>query len=353
MRILAVILLVMSSCVAFADILNAPSKVCIEVSYSFGDCSPDHADMLIMDLTESQIVVQDLGFGKIILAASDSKNAPVIIPFPENLLSLHFSESGSIFALTRKGFIKFADLTETLNWMQAKSEIQNEILLREASLDLDRSVYRLYSDSSENMAVWNRSESLLQIFSKSGNFIDAFPCPSNPVLTGRKSFISSFFSPEIGSRLIEIGFDRPIENGAQKETDGLFLEIRSPLEFQIVAYNSLNDTFEGLLLPPQPENSAISNEAQNISIDDIRDNEKLSQNSVETESGDSGNGPGYYSSIDKSGEAKILMKLQEANYEGKIKRAGDTVYCLMPEYECSSETAVLKRILILPQKIVK
>jgi len=346
----------MTSCVVFASNVAASSESQNTIAYSAENCGLDHADALIMDMTEKQIVIQDLSFGKFILVERGREKTPSVLPFPDDLLSLHFSESGPILALTHKGVVKFSNLAEVLNWMQTKPAISKAILLQNTSLDLARSVYRLFTDLAGNMALWNKSESLLQVFDKSGNFIDAFPCQSNPVLTNRNSFISAFFAPGLGTRLTEIDFARPVENGKQKETNSLFIELQSPQEFQILTYNSSDNTFKGILMPPQPENMALNESAQDGGIDDQQSNVNLSQDSIEskeTSADDEAAKVMFYSDIDKTGAIKQLLSLPEGYSAGKIKEIEDTVYYLIPQYEFSPNAVTLKKLELLQQRISK
>jgi hypothetical protein len=363
MKYFAITMLLLVSSLAFAA--GNMTTDSIKIALTATDCDPDHAESLILSLIGKQIVIQDLADGRLIVIDSETADTLAVYPFPEMLLSLCFADNSSVYALTRKGVATFAGLDETVAWLQQKKAAE-PVLLQKADLSRARFDYRLLVDKSGKTAVWNRSESLLQVFNPDGSFVDAFPCQNNPVLTGRDSFISSYFAHDSAARIVEIGFDRPVENGEQKEVDSLLVELKKSGEFHILTSDAAGRSFKGIMLSSAPENSALDEKIHEVATDEEDAVGNVDQNSVEIDAGiddaisdefiDPAN-PGqqlmYYCSVDDSGNVDRLMHFPDSSFSGKIIEKDGVVYRLVPEYESAKDSISLSGLQVVKYQVTK
>jgi len=357
MKYFAVTMLLLVSSLAFAA--GNMTTGGIKIALAATDCDPDHAESLILSLIGKQILIQDLADARLIVADGETSGSQTVYAFPEMLLSFYVADNGAVYALTRKGVATFASLDEAVAWLQQKKPVE-PVVLQKADLSHARFDYRLLVDSSGKMAVWNRSESLLQVFNPDGSFVDAFPCQNNPVLSGRNSFVSSYFAPDYTTRLVETGFDRPVENGEQKEVDGLLVELKKAGEFHILTSDAAGRSFKGIMLSSAPENAALDENIHEIATDEEDAVGNVDQNSVEVDAGmvdaisdefiDPAN-PGqqlmYYCSVDDSGNVDRLMHLPESSFSGKIIEKDGVIYHLVPEYQSATDSISLSGLQVV------
>lgn len=365
MKHLMVFLLVMTACFALAAEPARTDPGNIVIAHSADNCDPDHADMLLLNMYANKVIVQDLHTRTLIITDGNKSGTPVFIAFPEELLSLYPTDNGAIFALTLNGVVKLAGLAEAIEKIQNKT-LKNmpATVLQKASLKERQGDFRLFIDKSGKYALWDRSESLLQIFDVAGSLIDAFPCPTKPVLTGKDSFISAFFVAESGTRLIEIDFTRPVQDGAQLETTALNIELANSNEVQIVDYDAATGIFTAMMLPASPEiptNEALPEESPAKQPTDAA----VSQKSVESEATIADNesiqefiDPANHGQmqmilcrIDQAGSIKQILRLPCSYSDGRIAMQGDSVYHLMPQYESKDDTIRLTGLNIETRKI--
>ena len=365
MKHLMVFLFVMTACFALAAEPARTDPGTLVIAHSADNCDPDNADMLLLNLHANKIIVQDLHSRTLIIADDNQSGKPVFMAFPEELLSLYPTDSGAIFALTVNGVVKLAGLAEAIEKIQHQT-LKNmpATVLQKANLKERQGDFRLFIDKSGKFALWDRSESLLQIFDAAGSQIDAFPCPTRPVLTGKDSFISAFFVAESGTRLIEIGFTRPVQDGAQLETTALNIELANNNEVQIVDYDAATGIFTAMMLPTRPEipvNEALPEENPEKQPTDVA----VSQKSVESEAtiADSDSIQEFIDPadpaqlqmilchIDQAGSLKQLSRLPYSYSDGRIAMHGDLIYHLMPKYESKGDKIRLTGINIVTRKI--
>ncbi|HAE38691.1 MAG TPA: hypothetical protein DCG57_08645, partial [Candidatus Riflebacteria bacterium] len=280
---------------------------------------------------------------------SESGSKQTIYAFPEILLSFYFAESGSVYALTRMGVAEFGGLDEATAWLQQeKSAELKTVEMQKIDLSQARFDYRLLVDKTGKMAVWNRSESLLQVFGSDGSFIDAFPCQNNPVMTGRDSFISSYSSPDFATRLIETGFSRPVANGEQKEVDSLLVELKKAGEFHLLSFDDASKTFKGVLLPSSLANLALE-DGVHEAVDDYQATEgEVAQDSVEAgDSADPEPALILYCSVDTAGNVNQLMHFLDNSFSEKVKEQDGVVYRLVPSYESATDSIFLSGLQVM------
>ncbi|PKL45075.1 MAG: hypothetical protein CVV41_03010 [Candidatus Riflebacteria bacterium HGW-Riflebacteria-1] len=350
MKYFVITLFIMASSLAFAAGETAMNPDSIVIEITAADCDPDHAESLLMDFADKRIVIQDLGSGRLVVADSESGSKQTIYVFPEMLLSFYFADSGSVYALTRMGVAEFNGLVEATVWLQQeKSAELKTVELQKIDLSQARFDYRLLVDKTGKMAVWNRSESLLQVFGSDGSFIDAFPCQNNPVMTGRDSFISSYFSPDFAARLIETGFSRPVANGEQKEVDSLLVELKKAGEFHLLSFDDASKTFKGVLLPPPLENLALEDEVHEATDDDQAiEGVVVAQDSVEAvDSADPDPALILYCSVDTAGNVNQLMHFLDNSFSDKVKEQDGVVYHLVPSYESATDSIFLSGLQVM------
>ncbi|HNX74214.1 MAG TPA: hypothetical protein PLM07_00410 [Candidatus Rifleibacterium sp.] len=366
MKFLTVLLMTLSTCFALAAAPVAISG--IEIPYRLENCDPDHADTMLLNLLDRRILVQDLYAGKLILADKNKPEAPQILDFPEGLLSLHLAENGVVYALMLNGVTRFSDLSAAITAIKDKKiAAAGSVVLQNAGLENRRSDYRLQVDKSGKYIVWDRSESLLQVFAADGSYIDAFPCPANPLLTGNDSFITSLHQSETGTRIVEISFSRPVANGVQQETAALNLELQTSNEIQLIGLDK-SGAFSAVMLPPEPELTL----PEEPSDDEVAGNadEKPSEFAVsqrstekETPGKDNAEQQGFIDpenpektqvilcSIDKAGSLKELSRLPFCFSPDRMVVSGDELYQLLPEYQTADDGCHLTRVRVQQQKI--
>lgn len=357
MKYFVITMLLLVSSLAFAA-GNMPADS-IKIAFSATDCDPDHAESLILSLIGKQIVIQDLADARLIVTDSEKAGSLSVYDFPEMLLSFYFADNNSVYALTRRGVAIFAGLDEAIAWLQQKQTVE-PVALQKVDLARAGFDYRLLVDNSGKIAVWNKSESLLQVFNPDGSFVDAFPCQNNPVLTGRHSFISSYFAPDSAARIVEIGFGRPVENGEQKEVDGFLVEIKKTGEFHILVFDAAGKSFKGIMLPSTSENTALDEKIHETTTDEEGAVGNIDQNSVEVDADktaaasdefiDPAN-PGQqlmlYCAVDDSGNVNRLMQFPDSSFAGKIIEKDGVVYRLVPEYESAKDSISLKGLQVI------
>ncbi len=365
MKFFVITLLIMASTLASAAGETAVNADSIKIELTADDCDPDHAELFIMDFSGDLIVIQDLFSGRMVVADSESGKNQTVYTFPEMLLSLYFADTGSVYALTRSGFAEFDNLGEAITWLQQEKPTKLKVLeLQNINLLQARFDYRLLVDRTGKIAVWNRSESLLKVFGNDGSFIDAFPCQNKPVLTGRDSFISSYFSPQFATRIVETGFNRPVANGEQQEVDSLLVELQQAGEFHLFSFDAVRQTFRGLLLPPSLDNIALENGIHDVADDAQATEGKVAQDYVEADSSkavavnqefgdpaDPGKTVMFYCSVDTAGKVSRLMQFTDSFFSDKIKEKNGVVYFLVPAYETATDSISLSALQIMKYRV--
>ncbi len=358
---LLVLLFALGSVSLMAAGLAADNDIVIQ--YSARNCDPAHADTLIMNLVDGKMIVQDLATGKLVFA---SEGNPEILPFPEELLSLHFSDSGKVYALTLKGVAELAGLSETLALLrQNKLGTAATTSLKDANIAMRRPDYRLFVDKNGNFGIWNIGEALFMVFAKDGASVASLPCQNNPIMTGNDSFVSAFFDPSRGSRLIEIGFKPPVENGMQKETNGMFVELQNKNVFKILSFDSANGTARGILMPAESENADLTGVEVSETDAEAAAKAGLSQTSIESEAAapssenlqefidpaNPGNIQTFYCSVDKSGAVKKLASMSGNFSADRVVEHNKVLYHLIPEYQSANDEITLVRLLVKKSEI--
>lgn len=359
MKYFAVTMLLLVSSLAFAA--SNMTTDSIKVAFTAKDCDPDHAESLIMNLVGSQIVIQDLADGRLIVASSEETGNQAVYVFPQTLLSFYIADNGTVYALTRRGVVTFTGLDEVITWLKREKPAE-PVTTELAKADLSRASfdYRLVVDKTGKIAVWNKSEALLQVFNSDGSFIDAFACQNNPLLTGRDSFVSSYFAPDSAARIVETGFVRPVENGKQKEVDSLLVELKKSGEFHVLSFDAEGRSAKGILLQSALQNAALDEKIHETATDEEGAAGNVDQNSVEVDSSETAGiseefidpaNPGqplmFYCVVDASGNVSQTMHFPADSFAGKVVEKDGVVYRLVPEYESATDSISLSGLQII------
>lgn len=203
----------------------------------------------ILDVVGDLVCVQDLVAGKLIIASGSAPGAPEIIPFPDSLLSVCLA-GNDLLALTRSGIMRFSGVSGFVASLKGKDFAGRHVVaLPDAGLGGNRNEFRLYVDRKGNYAVWNTSRYRLAIYDPAGKLVCSHPCPSRPSFTTRDSFLTVVFTPESGSKIMEIAYEKAVKDSRQIENDTLFLDVRGNRRFTISYYNASDTSFAGVLKP--------------------------------------------------------------------------------------------------------
>lgn len=224
----------------------------VEIPYKSDliECS----NRFVFGMTGEYWQIQDLTAGKLIVAAKSKPAVPEIVSLPEQVLSLCITGK-EVYALTRSGVAVFNDLPATIEFLKnAYMAGAAVVALPKAMLEGRRSDYRLFIDPKGNLALWKKLQNRLVIFDRHGSPICDYPCPSRPLFTDRDSFLSVFYSPKSGSKIMEIAYRRAIEDQRQVENDTLFVDVRGNRRFGLATYNASETFFTGILRPEGDRN---------------------------------------------------------------------------------------------------
>lgn len=236
--------------VFFLQAMSADGQHRFEIPYSANNIDVySYRNGFILNVIEDCFYIQDLIAGKLVVAKRQSPEKADLIDFPESLISLCLADEGA-FALTRSGVARFNNISELLACLKDGRLGQEKLLvLKGAELGLKNNDYRLFIDSADNYALWNRPENRLLIFDRTGKLICDYPCSSRPQFTDRNSFLSVFFSPQFGSKIMEIAYEKAVKDGQQIENDALFVDVRGNRQFILMNYNASETSFTGILRP--------------------------------------------------------------------------------------------------------
>ncbi len=268
-----------------------------------------------LDLYGKEFAIQDLGKGRLILADSSTGRISSDLAFPPGIACLFFSPSGKVFGLASDSIAEFPSRAALLLHFQDHAGAPapaRRALKGGPDFSGERKDYQFHVDPEGFTLVWDKAKATLFIFGPAGEMISSYACQSGFVPSGRRGFVSAFFSPEHGSRLCEFGYFRPETSSPKSDSDLFSAEIQLPdrNEVRVLSFDSTNNSALVMLFPP-----SISETAPVLS-------EGEAQERMEKGSTDFTRDPRFAWFIDRQDPSAMLMVLARVDSSGRLTPLG-------------------------------
>lgn len=352
MKLACLLGIISSFCFSIAALAEKPgdlkpdAKIYIPYSTSFNNL--DEPSEFMLDITDERFYLQDLHQGKLLLVSRPENKIEETLDLPKDLLSLYFSDSGKVFGLTRTGCLEFKNRDELMRFLKNDKTLNPPLIkFNKGPLNGRRANYLLSVDESGCRAVWDKAQALILIFNPEGGHIDSYPCQSIPILSDRKTFISSYFAPEHGARIIEFGYVRPSPEKGQQETGNFHIELKDKNEFQVSRFDKNDKSFLGVVFPPSMADF-VGNEPEDENQNRISGEDLFKEF---TDPADPGNLFMIVARVTGDGIAQPLVRLPFGDISGKLKVFKDTLYHLAPDCEIASDAFKLKQLIIFQKEL--
>jgi hypothetical protein len=178
------------------------------------------------------LALQDLQEGVLLLVDPVTIKIEHRWSFPAEVLALSFHASGQVFGLTAGKILVFPDLASLKQCFVASpspAKPPREILLQEPSLEPDRPRYLFHVDPEGYFLIWDREDSTLHVLRPDGSLAMSAPCQSHFVPLKRQRFLTAFYGPDDGSRVLEISYSQAVTaEGAQADLPLMAIEADLP-----------------------------------------------------------------------------------------------------------------------------
>ncbi len=236
-----------------ADLPAAPLRVTIPYARPLADTAD--LDGFQLDQAGRWLAIQDRGKGILLLADPTTGRIDRHLTLPDGLRNLAFTTAGPVYALASAGIIPFPDLDTLLRFLERP--LANP---KPAAIPLEGWTaagppgrHRLKIDPAGGFLLWDREASDLHIFHQDGKRLSEVPCQGDFLPTGRRTFLSAYYGPGQGSRILEMAYAAPpAPDGSQPDLPGVAIEVGLPdgNEVHLVSFDPRDQSALVVVYPP-------------------------------------------------------------------------------------------------------